>query len=425
MNLTARNGLDRTATLVSSDILGGKISESDVVIGLTRYRAEIRATAAALHSPAAQTATVTLALHLAMCGISVNLAFPEVATAGAQPPLQGTDLKSNLRDHLRSTWPWITVNADAPLDVRFLIGETPPVAGDDIIVSGCVDRISIGSAHDIVAVPWTGSWPIAPAAAGIAAAAVAVRMAIRAIAAHHAIDSPVVLSGPDATSIIIDTAPAAHRDLGVVPVVSAGAITQAAIYVALRVDGLTGRLEVYDDDVFDVPNLNRYSLMTSRDIAAPKAASLERWSAPGLELLSQCRRYQAGDGAGARRLLVGADDIAVRWTAQDDVAGWLGIGATSHLFAQVSTHSSGTPCSGCVHDHEDPVPETIPTISIVSGWAGLMLANELLRSVDRPGRGTTISGYPLGLGGRNAHLVVPAVLNPRCRRKCASVSQVA
>lgn len=287
MNLTALNGLDRTATLISSDILSGEISEPEVVNGLTRFRAEIHATAHALRSPAAQTATVTLALHLAMCGISVNLAFPDVATAGAQPPLQDTDFKSELRDHLRSTWPWITVDADAPPDVRFLIGQTPPVAGDDIVVSGDVDRVTIGTAHDTVGGPWAGSWPIAPVASGIAAAAIAVRTAIRTLAAHHGVDPPVVLSGPDATSIHIDTAPAPNSDLGTVPVVSAGAITHAALFVALRVDGLTGRLELYDDDVFDVPNLNRYSLMTNRDIGGPKAASLERWSTRRLELFSR------------------------------------------------------------------------------------------------------------------------------------------
>jgi hypothetical protein len=73
----------------------------------------------------------------------------------------------------------------------------------------------------------------------------------------------------------------------------------------------------------------------------------------------------------ADHVLVGVDDIEARWWVQEANPVRLAIGATSNNLAQLTTHTPSSPCAACLH----PVPmpaRTIPTISFVSFWAGLL-----------------------------------------------------
>ena len=128
------------------------------------------------------------------------------------------------------------------------------------------------------------------------------------------------------------------------------------IYALLRVPGIAGDAVVFDDDHIESSNRNRYSLFRSEDIALLKTQAIERWSTTALSIRGIPKRYVSGSHPGANRMVVGADDIAVRWTAQRDSPAWLGVGATSHLFSIVSTHRADDPCAGCTHDHEDAAP---------------------------------------------------------------------
>lgn len=420
MDLSAINALDRTAILMATDLLGGEVSHRDVVEGLLAFRVRIRATEQALFAPAAQHAVVTLPPQLAMCAISIHLDVPDAEVLTPQPRLCESSLGASILEHIHATWPWVdTTPGDRP-QITYVIGDTPPFPAADIVVTGEVDHIRVGHARFVQPSPWMGTWPTAPVGAGISAAAIAVRAAARRMAALRGIDQPVALSAPDLTDLRIATSRLAQPSLGEIPVISAGAVTHGLMYVLQRVPDLTATFDVFDDDVYDVPNLNRYPLLTIEDLGNSKAPSTPAWSRSRLQFRGRQRRYTGGEGAGAERILVGADNIAVRWTAQGDAGRWLGIGSTSHLFAEVSTPVLGGPCSGCTHDHQDEAPEVIPTISVVSGWAGLMLANELLRSaLERRAGGVTWS-YPLGLGGRRAHSVLEPQPNPRCARNCAA-----
>ena len=132
-------------------------------------------------------------------------------------------------------------------------------------------------------------------------------------------------------------------------------------------------------------------------------------------------RYKGGDTTGVAHMLIGADDIAVRWAAQRDLPRWLGIGATSHLFAEVSSHSADSPCAGCVHDHEDDPPAVIPTISVISGWAGVVMASELLHDVGGASTaGRMAWSFPLGLSGRSGHRFIPIPPNAQCPVDCTA-----
>jgi hypothetical protein len=46
-------------------------------------------------------------------------------------------------------------------------------------------------------------------------------------------------------------------------------------------------------------------------------------------------------------VLVGVDDIPTRWDVQLAAPGWVCVAGTSHLFALITAHEQGQPCTGC------------------------------------------------------------------------------
>ena len=85
----------------------------------------------------------------------------------------------------------------------------------------------VGPSNIVTGTEWRGEWPIGPIAAGIAAAAEAVRHAIVNIAnaATHAVKPQIRLGGVSSTQFRAQ--PGRSSILGTLPVVSAGAITHA------------------------------------------------------------------------------------------------------------------------------------------------------------------------------------------------------
>jgi hypothetical protein len=425
MPLTAAHGaLERTGLLLADDIHHGRAASHDVIDGLLATTVSLRATADDVGSLAAQHAVVTLALHLAMCGIGINLDFPDVPLLAAQPPL-GVDggLRSSVDTHLRETFPWVRLGPVDRYDATFTIGSSAPREPGEIVVTGTANRIIVGAAAEVAPNPWTRSSPLTAIAAGIAAAAHAVRIASTVTARTLNLPAPLVPRGP--TVLALDLPPSGFVDLGEIPTVSAGAITNNALFALLRVADLAGRLRLFDDDQFDHPNYNRYPLLIASQLGEGKALATTRWSTDTLLIEPIPTRYFGGEAAGADRILVGADDIAIRWRAQDDTGRWLGVGATSHLFAQVSTHVPGSPCSGCVHPDDDDAIDVIPTISVVSGWVGLHLAIELLRDATRRGNPRVVSSFPLALNGSHAHAEHVPRPASRCPRGCEASRQTA
>ncbi len=416
MDLTPANALDRTGLLLAADLHNGRISSREVIDGLRSTNALIHATEGEVRSPAAQHVVVTLALQLAMCGINIELDIPDVALVAPQPPLTESTLRSAIVAHIGLTYPWINLAPAGAPHVRYAIGATPTRSLDDIIVSGTTASIAIGPAGSVNAKTWRGDWPISPIAAGIAGAAEAIHTASVRTAIAAGIQPPTRPPGP--ARIHLNTTRIDRPQIGEMPIVSGGAITHGTLFTLLRVPDLAGDLEVFDDDRFEDTNLNRYTLLTADQLGDLKAPSLSRWATSDLKITGNPHRYEGGERCGANRMLVGADDIAVRWRAQDDCTGWLGIGATSHLFAMVSGHTPTSPCAGCIHNHEDERPDVIPTISIISAWAGLHLANDLLRTLDDP-RPSLLWSYPLALTGQHGHLHPNHRPNVTCRRNCA------
>jgi hypothetical protein len=280
----------------------------------------------------------------------------------------------------------------------------------------------MGPRGQVAPAAWTGAWPFGAMTAATAAAGEALRAAIARIArgAGRGYPSMCRQPGRDLVEFRLGPQPSNRVELGVVDAVSAGAITNSMLFALLRVPDLGGHVVPFDDDTLDVTNLNRYGLMELGDIGIAKVRHLERFSTSSLHIEGRQIRYDEDVRGVSPLMVVGADDIPVRWLAQRRRPDRLGVGATGHAFAIVSSHVPEGPCAGCVHDHDDPAPNVaIPTISVVSFMAGLLLAADLVgirTGTCAPGRVT--SCFPLGLGGRRAYATSPIVPNPRCPVHC-------
>ena len=172
-------------------------------------------------------------------------------------------------------------------------------------------------------------------------------------------------------------------ELGHYHAISAGAITNAALYVLQWLVESLGQVRLYDADTTALSNLNRYMLLRrSAALGQTKVSQLREVGIKDLEIIGMPIRL-AADSPELPMLrdedvLVGVDDIPSRWVVQTAEPGWLGIGATSHYDAYLTTHEANMPCAHCGHPHDHPLVGEIPTVSFVSFWAGLVLAEAYL-----------------------------------------------
>lgn len=174
-------------------------------------------------------------------------------------------------------------------------------------------------------------------------------------------------------------------DLGETVFVSAGAITNAALFGLISTGDLNGTGRVIDAGILDPPDLNRYSLALARDEDTPKAQLLADRLRGVATLVPVPRRYEdvnLEDRAG-RIAVVGVDQVSSRSAVQRDWPEVLLCGATERdeVFATVHLKSSALACCECLYPPEGvPTPGPVPTLAPVSGLAGLVLAAELLKA---------------------------------------------
>jgi hypothetical protein len=411
----AHQALTRTGLLLASDVFHNEISEPQVIDGLLTASAQITAAPAAVATPAAQTAIVTTTLMLTMSGIAVELDIPDVPLAAPQPPLQGTHLASALRDYIATNYPWTAGQRGIP-DIVLPLGGNDNVTGA-IGFSGDDNSLRVGPAETTAPPTWDPTWPVVPVGASIAASTIGLRRVLARIAREYGLDRPNVLPIAEQVTLPLDVPRPDKLNLGRVTAVSAGAITHGAAFVLLRIPALEIVLRVFDEGALDLSNSNRYLLYGAEFLGDNKAELLSGYTSEFVWIEAVPRNYARGDAAGVDRIIVGADNIPVRWAAQDDAPNWLGIGATSHLVSVVSTHMPGTACAGCVHPRATGAPAVIPTTAPISAWAGLHLSNELIRSATSP-RPVAIQSFPLGLATATSHMVSVSARTDICPRAC-------
>jgi hypothetical protein len=163
-------------------------------------------------------------------------------------------------------------------------------------------------------------------------------------------------------------------------------------------------LRVVEPETIDLTNLNRYPLARRSDVDRPKVTVLEGYSGGAVAISGQEARFDDSWpdllGSLAPRVLVGADQIPVRWAVQESAPAWLQVTGTSHFFAMASSHHPDGPCAGCAHRTDEQGDDPIPTISFISMWAGILQLLDLLNeAAGQPATGHYTICYPFGLSG--------------------------
>jgi hypothetical protein len=163
-------------------------------------------------------------------------------------------------------------------------------------------------------------------------------------------------------------------------------------------------------------------LALRRFLGRLKLESLYACASPAFRISGEPVRFDAAAARStvlAPAVLVGVDHIPSRGLVQSRWPTWLCVGATSHFEAMASEHEAvlNSGCAGCAHPTSDGVAATIPTLSLVSYWGGLMVAARLLRRLG----GTqcdvaeqAVSLFALHLDGRYGQWRRPVPVVPEC-----------
>jgi len=396
------NALNRTVLLMR-DFLRAGVADDVLLDALAGTRVALVGDAANLASHSAQSAFVTAAMLAGRCGLSVSIDAADVELAGPQPPLRKRRLVEALVDIGPSLLPGLRfdVGRAATADLAVVFGDAHWNGTAAAIVHLGADDWSAW----ISAAPrcWTTTaWPIGGLAAGGLAGGEAFKAAMRKLAHLRHEDACTFgeLFAPASDALIALASPKTPKaiDLGSFDIVSAGAVTHAALYGLARVSGIRGVGRVFEHDRLAISNANRYSLMFL-DVLDPagngplKAEDLARAGLGGIVLEPICRYFDAdlarNLGPLAPVVLVGVDDIPARWEVQRASPGWLAVGATSHYQAVLTLHDMNLACARCGHYADDPAVGPVATASFVSFWAGLMQATAMLQRA---------AGVPVGRG---------------------------
>lgn len=427
------HALDRSARLIAGDIFQNSISNDDVIAGLLGTTARIFADEVNLDTPNGQTALVTLFTQLSMMGISVDLSIPRVKVIPPQPPLGNGDLETVLREYADDLIPGLrSPGHDEYIDIVYVMGDTKEAGNESIRVWGTESTASTAPAQQHEGIRWHGDWALAAIAAGATGAGEGLRAAVHRLTdltgetPNREFDYDI--GRPSFVDLKALGTPEQCSTVGAVDMISGGAITNAALYTLLRVPSLTGQIRVIEPDIVDMTNLNRYPLSRRSDIGLRKIDVLSWWSSDSLRITGLPVKFKlplSGElSPMAPTVLVGADQIPVRWDAQRLEPSSLCIGATSHFFATVSSHVPGKACAGCSHARDERGNDPIPTISFVSLWAGLLQAIELLGHAGGfRWESRFVHCYPLGLAHPKGIVSGRQGPNHRCPLHCRALQQ--
>lgn len=425
--MSGLEALDRTVRLVCDAVDDG-VSDAEIVGALQSFRVRCVCDARNAQAYSGQTALVAIVSLVARMGVQINLDVPDVPLVGYQPPLRGSRLVSSLIDLGSDLIPGSAITADPTLkaDLTIALGDTPLRGG----TAGW--RVSgDGWAAQLTPLGHAGTrWSASSAIGGLTGAGLVspevFKAVIRGLPLRHPIWTEMLAEAGEAVWGYWGDETAYPCDPVPLDIISAGAITQAALFALLRTPmHLTGR--VFDDDVAEFGNLNRQMLYRRSDTGLKVDIVRRAFRAPGRCNAIPERFSEAGLSRFAPlapHVLVGVDDIPARWEIQAASRGWTGVGATSHFFASISSHEEHEGCAGCLHPRDDDgLDGPIPTVSFVSFWAGLALAVRFLRAIGGGPYGArrqNLALWPLRLDSLDAASWHPVGPRRDCPVRCSA-----
>lgn len=386
---TMTSFLDRTIRLIKEELT--EAADDTVILDALRgTRVLILADSRNAQSHSAQTAIVSTALLLARCGIDVHIDVPDLPLVGPQPPVTGAGLASSLWLYSSETKGMLRI-APATLeeyDLVLALGDSSavPYAAPTELRLNCSRWAGLVGTRS----PWPRiSEPFGAMATAAMASTEGFKLAMRRLRSYARHSETFDRQFRCRTTYAVRLAPDATvvpKDLGMLDIVSGGAVTNAIMYSLFRIPDVRGRLRVIEPQCYDETNHNRCMLMRPDSSGEPKALDLSRFATPLLTITPIPAAFEDALTSGAldplsEYILVGVDNIPTRWRVQRAAPYWIGVGATTHWSAMSSFHIKGGPCAGCSHPRDDSADGEAPTISFVSFWAGLWTAAYFVRQL--------------------------------------------
>lgn len=328
--MTALDGLTRTI-LLSRDYVSDHLTDDEICLNLQSVRVLCVSDLQNLSSYSGQTALVTLVSLLGRMGMQVGLCIPEVEMLGPQPPLTVGPLRAMLMTLSENViaGAFVRRNLGFQPDIVFVLGDTEfdsqelfwRLSGDDWAGSLKTGKIRTGS-H-----AWRSTWTAGSMISAALAANEAFKFAVRRLELRDP-KSQIFFEASRTSSFDFGKIAWSEGaiDLGRIDVISAGAISQSALYALLRfpVVRMSGR--IFDDDITAPSNLNRNMLTLADDIGATKVQLIADACAPRFQLQPIKALFpDAGSGELASQVVIGVDDIPSRWAVQRLSSGWLAV----------------------------------------------------------------------------------------------------
>jgi hypothetical protein len=429
--------LSRTI-LLCRDYVPDSISDEEICHCFQSLQILCVSDARNLSSHAGQASIVTLVSLLSRMGMQVRLALPDTALLFPQPPLAGASVSEALVGSSGKLIPGAAVTQDDKChpDLIFALG-------DSKVENGTVPcwHLTGGDWGGTLALEgqaeshcFSGEWPIGPMVSAALAAGEAFKFGLRRLPLRNPA-AKVFFEMSASCSCQFDgvSIPKGGVDLGNVDIISAGAISQATLYVLTRLPRARISGRIFDNDVTGPSNLNRNMLTLVEDVGLQKVVIAAQRCNREMRIEGIPERFP-GRSSEARKLaprvVVGVDDIPSRWEVQRRAAGWVTVGGTSHFSISSSSHGPDEPCCGCLHPTNEPdgpsvVP--IPTVSFVSFLAGLVTAVRLIREslgIPCPPNRQQLWLTPLRMDLPWAAMWMPVAPSKNCPVKCASARTV-
>lgn len=432
--MTYEEASARTVAIVDEHLLGGVVGRALIGELLRAYRVRLVADRRVTASTAGQELLLTATLLIRRMGIAVEVDAPDAPLLATGPPFVGDGLHHALRsiaDQLLPGTEFRLGSSDAAADIEFVFGSSSAVGS-------AARALRVGVARSRVLVDAsTATLEIEEDArvAALAAAGLVAAQAFRSFAAKLAVELDVQIPKDfgfreacelDIAELLgVDFDAFVSPVLGDIDFISAGAITNASLYVLFRLGAqLDGR--TIEERKFDPPDLNRYMLALARHLDLPKVDIIAETSTGDIRLKGRAMLYNEHTRDKllplANTVGVGVDHVPSRWLVQSEEPGLLVVGATEGFEAYASYHRPGMACAGCLHPTAplDEATRVVATISFVSFFAGFFQALLLaaLASGQEP-RGQVIRALPFGFSGPVVSCTHLAP-NPDCPVVCSA-----
>lgn len=428
--MTPAEALSRTTRLINQEIFDRHADEAAIASGLGASTIRLTTDEANMSCRGGQAALITAFQLIARMGIGVELVVPETPLIAEIPPLREPSLRAALLELGTDLIPGSVVRTSpGPVEQTFVFGDSTCPEADAIRV--LVADLSCSLTQTESPTRIACDLPLGGLAAGAAAAAIALEAALPQIEMAAGVQRTRQrrpFSGPPVKIDLTALFPSLGygqiclpEDLAV-DAISAGAITNAFLAVAVWLVQGSTNVRILDDDLAEVSNVNRCPQIRRSDDQKPKVEVLQASSTSLLRVAGEQLRFTA-DTAGqfqplAEHVLVGVDDISSRWRVSEIEPKSLYVGATTNREAILTTHHPGEPCAGCAYPDPAAEEEFVPTISFVSFWGGLLQACALLAELQEPQRARRVTIFPLALGEHSWFLSHELPFGARCAIDC-------